>query len=92
MLLPDSCAHRGLVTGHSGTSSAVINHICNVLLKDLLGYINTRISATVNTLPIGSMKLDAVVKQFGQLDFSDLSSLKVMYRAASVRVFSIAMH
>ncbi len=63
-----------------------------MLLKDLLGYINTRISATVNTLPIGSMKLDAVVKQFGQLDFSDLSSLKVMYRAASVRVFSIAMH
>eukprot|EP01084_Bolivina_argentea_P314057 543944_1 len=70
------CAHRGLVTGHSGTSSAVINHICNVLLKDLLRYINTRISTTVNTLPIGSMKLDAVVKQFGQLDFSDLSSLK----------------
>ncbi len=71
-----------MVTGHSETSSAVINHICNVLLKDLLGHINTKINTTVNTLPMGAMKLDTVVKQFGQLDFSDFSSLKVMYRSS----------
>jgi hypothetical protein len=70
------CARRALATGHSGTASAVLNHASNALSGQLLVALTASISSAISRLPVGAGSLDLVVKQLGQLDFSDLSSLR----------------
>eukprot|EP00903_Cladosiphon_okamuranus_P008470 g8137.t1 len=71
------CAKRALATGHAGAASAVVNHAGNTLGVDLLEALVRKVKSSLSTLPAGGGgTLDLTIKQLGQIDFTDLSSLK----------------
>ncbi|CBJ31353.1 conserved unknown protein [Ectocarpus siliculosus] len=71
------CAKRALATGHAGAASAVVNHVGNTLGVDLLEALVRKVKSTLSTLPAGGGgTLDLTIKQLGQIDFTDLASLK----------------
>ncbi|CAM9973975.1 unnamed protein product, partial [Discosporangium mesarthrocarpum] len=71
------CAKRGLATGHAGCASAVVNHVGNTLGGDYLDAIVKKVKSSLSTLPAGgSGTLDLTMKQLGQIDFTDLASIK----------------
>ncbi|CAN0486836.1 unnamed protein product, partial [Ectocarpus sp. 8 AP-2014] len=71
------CAKRALATGHAGAASAVVNHVGNTLGVDLLEALVRKVKSNLSTLPAGGGgTLDLTIKQLGQIDFTDLASLK----------------
>ncbi|CAN0125163.1 unnamed protein product, partial [Scytosiphon promiscuus] len=71
------CSKRALATGHAGAASAVVNHASNTLGVDLLEALVRKVKSSLSTLPAGGGgTLDLTIKQLGQIDFTDLSSLK----------------
>ncbi|CAN0423193.1 unnamed protein product, partial [Ectocarpus fasciculatus] len=71
------CAKRALATGHAGAASAVVNHVGNTLGVDLLEALVRKVKSALSTLPAGGGgTLDLTIKQLGQIDFTDLASLK----------------